>query len=197
MRLVPPTPECIDEAAAIIRAGGVVAYPTETVYGLAADPFSVAAIESLFAMKGRSESNPILLIAANMEQVERIVSKISPDARAYMDRFWPGPLSLLLPKSDELPASLCAGGPKVCVRIPSSETARALCRAVGHAITSTSANRSGAPAPSAAATIELDGVALCIDGGALPPSLPSTVFDPDLRIVHRPGAVSDSTLLAF
>jgi L-threonylcarbamoyladenylate synthase len=192
---VPPTPEGIEEAAAQIRAGEVVAYPTETVYGLAVNPFSLAAIEKLFATKGRNESNPVLLIAANLAQVEQLVASISPQAREYMDRFWPGPLSLVLPKTNLVPDVLCAGGPKVCVRVPACVTARLLCHAVGHAITSTSANTSGAPAPSAADGIHLAGVSLCIDGGVLSPSLPSTVFDPDARMIYRPGAIPESLLL--
>ena len=195
MRIVSPTTEGIAEAASLVRAGEVVAYPTETVYGLAVDPFSKAAIQKLFAVKGRAETEPVMLIAADIEQVERLVDGISAAARRYIDRFWPGPLSLVLPRSESLPSELCAGGPKVCVRIPACESARALCLAAGHPITSTSANRSGAPAARSAGAIDLDGVALCIDGGVLPPSLPSTVFDPDARIIFRQGAVPGKLLL--
>ena len=194
MRLVPPTADGIAEAASLIRAGELVAYPTETVYGLAADPFSVSAIEKLFAVKGRSSSVPILLVAGNIAQVEEVTDRISDRAKAYADRFWPGPLSLVLPKSASLPSQLCAGGPNVCVRIPAYERARALCLAFGHPITSTSANRSGAAAPSSPAQIDLDGVALCIDGGTLRPSLASTVFDPESGSVIRHGAIPDVLL---
>lgn len=196
MKTVPPTAEGIEEAAALIRKGEVVAYPTETVYGLAVDPFSEASIQKLFSVKGRAEANPVLLIAANREQVDRLVASVSERARECMDRFWPGPLSLVLPKSESVHPLLCANGPKICLRIPSCDTARALCLAVGHAITSTSANRSGAPAPNTAASIDLPGVALCVDGGLLPPSLPSTVFDPDVGVIYRAGAISEEMLLA-
>lgn len=178
----------------MVRGGEVVAYPTETVYGLGVNPFSPDAIGKLFAVKGRAESNPVLLIAADIEQVEAVVSHISPVARGYMERFWPGPLSLVLPKADAVPAALCGGGPKICVRVPSHEAARALCLAVGHAITSTSANISGESAPRSSTEIRLDGVALCVDAGELPPSMPSTVFDPDARLVHRAGAVLEAAL---
>lgn len=194
MKIVSPTPKGIAEAVALIRAGQIIAYPTETVYGLAVDPFSPAAIRTLFAAKGRAESNPVLLIAADLGQVERVVEEISPAARRYIDRFWPGPLSLVLPKAKSLPGELCAGGPNVCVRVPSSETARALCAAAGQALTSTSANRSGEPPARSASEIRLDGVALCLDGGTLPPSPPSTVFDPNTRTVLRLGAISEELL---
>ncbi|MCC6156165.1 MAG: Sua5/YciO/YrdC/YwlC family protein, partial [Candidatus Hydrogenedentes bacterium] len=103
MRIVPPTLEHLTEAAALIRAGEVVAYPTETVYGLACDPFSTTAIQRLFAAKGRAETNPVLLIAANIDQVIQVVSTISDNARTCADRYWPGPLSMLFPKSDRVP----------------------------------------------------------------------------------------------
>lgn len=195
MKLVPPTAEGIAAAASCIRGGGLVAYPTETVYGLAVDPFSVAAIEALFTAKGRATANPILLVAANIEQVQRVTAAISETAKTYMARYWPGPLSLVLPRVESLPADVCAGGPKVCVRVPACEIARALCAAVGHPITSTSANRSGMPAPSSPADIGLEGVAMCIDGGTLPPSPPSTVFDPDTGTVIREGAVPSAALV--
>lgn len=189
MKIVAPTPDGVAQAAALVRAGEIVAYPTETVYGLAADPFSVTAVEKLFSVKGRADTNPVLLIAADLEQVERVVSAISTQARKLIEQFWPGPLSLVLPKADDVPLALCGGGANVCVRVPACETARALCRAVGHAITSTSANASGAPAARGPHAIDLEGVALCIDGGTLAPSLPSTVFDPDTGVVYREGAV--------
>ncbi len=194
MRLVPPTPEAIAEAASLIRAGEVVAYPTETVYGLAADPFSVAAVAKLFAVKGRSASEPILLVAANIAQVEEVVYEMSDRAKAYANRFWPGPLSLVLPKAECVPAVLCAGEANVCVRIPAKECSRALCLAFGHPITSTSANKSGGPAPASPGEINLDGVALCIDGGTLRPSLPSTVFNPDTGSVIRHGVIPEALL---
>ncbi len=197
MRIVASTAENMVEAAALVRAGEIVAYPTETVYGLAVDPFSVTALEKLFAVKGRAETNPVLLIVSNIDQVIQVVSTISDDARTYADRFWPGPLSMLFPKSDRIPAALCAGGPKVCVRIPAHETARALCAAVGHAITSTSANKSGKPPATSPHEIDFPGVALCIDGGTLPPSQPSTIFDPDTRTILRKGAISSESLIAF
>ncbi|MDZ4857731.1 MAG: L-threonylcarbamoyladenylate synthase [Candidatus Hydrogenedentes bacterium] len=194
MKRVAPSPEGIAEAAAVIRAGGIVAYPTETLYGLGADPFSAPAIRRLFAAKGRAETNPVLLIAADAAQVAQVVREISAVAQRYMDAFWPGPLSLVLPKHKDVPAELCGGTDKVCVRVTASEIARALCIAVGHPITSTSANRSG-DAPSAHfEQQDLTGVDLYIDAGPLAASTPSTVYDPDEGIIYRHGAISEAAL---
>jgi len=194
MKRVPPTAEGISEAAALIRAGEVVAYPTETVYGLAVDPFSAEAVRRLFQVKGRADANPVLLIAADLGQVAELAAPISTRARACMERFWPGPLSLVLPKRDCVSDALCAGSLKVCVRVPAHEVARALCAAAGHPVTSTSANRSGEAPARSAAEIDLPGVALCIDGGLLAQSAPSTVYDPDTDVVFREGAVPSALL---
>ncbi len=115
MKRVPPTLEGIAEAAEVIRNGGVVAYPTETVYGLAVNPFSLEAIQQLFVVKGRAESNPVLLIAADLAQVEQVVGHMSDNARQCMAKYWPGPLSLVMPKRDIVPSELSGNGDKVCV----------------------------------------------------------------------------------
>lgn len=194
MRIVSPTPDGIAQAAAVIAAGEVVAYPTETVYGLGADPFNEFAVRKLFETKGRPAANPVLLIIADADQLAEVVSHISDRARACIECFWPGPLSLVLPRSPRVPDIVTAGGDTVCVRCPANETARALCRAVGHAITSTSANLSGeAPALSLDA-LDLAGIALAIDGGTLAPSPPSTVYDPDTARILRPGVITEDEL---
>lgn len=194
MRIVPPTPEGIREAADAIRAGEVVAYPTETVYGLAVDPFSEDAVARLFAVKERDRGKPVLLIVADAAQLAGVTVAVSPEAEACIRAFWPGPLSLLLPKAAWLAPGVTAGAAKVCVRETSSVIARALCEAVGHAITSTSANRSGGEPARSLEEIDMPGIAIGIDGVALSPSPPSTVFDPDERRVIRAGAVSENAL---
>ena len=194
MIVVPPNAGGIAAAATAIREGKIVAYPTETVYGLGVDPFNEKAIASLFRMKVRDASAPILLIVDRQDRLGALCPALSAKAIACMDRFWPGPLSLLLPKSPVIPDSLTAGMPKICVRCPGAEIARALCTAVGGVLTSTSANLSGQAPASSLDAIELDGIAIGIDGGHLPPSLPSTVFDPDLGIVVRQGAISQDEL---
>ncbi len=189
MKRVPATPEGIAEAAALIRAGEVVAYPTETVYGLGADPFSDTAVERLFEVKGRARDKAVLLIVADMEQLTCVAAHISPRAQAYMEAFWPGPLSLVLPSASGLPDLLTGGSPTICVRCPACETARALCLAVGGPITSTSANLSGQEPARDLTRLNLPGVALAIDGGILPPSAPSTIIEPESGAILRQGAI--------
>lgn len=195
MKIVLPEPDGFALAAEAIRAGEIVAYPTETVYGLAVDPFSETAVEKLFHAKGRDSASPILLVVADEAQLKHVAAAISSNARRYMETFWPGPLSLLFPKAQRIVASLTHGNEKIGVRCPSCPTARLLCLSVGHAVTSTSANRSGMPAARSVDEIDVPDVAIAIDGGRLESEFPSTVFDPDLRIVHREGAISAKQLL--
>jgi len=194
VKIVAPTAEGIRIAAEAIRAGEVVAYPTETLYGLGVDPFSEAALARLIEVKGRDPNKPFLLIAADMDQVARVACDISLRAQAYAAAFWPGPLSLLLPKTPGLAYGVTAASDKVCVRIPACDTARELCRLVGRAVTSSSANPAGKPPARCLAEIRLPGVAVGIDGGTLAPSPPSTIYDPDLDILLRKGAISRQQL---
>lgn len=194
MRIVPPTPEGIALAADAIRADEVVAYPTETVYGLGANPFSEEAIRKLFEVKSRSTQNPVLLIVADDSQLREVAAEVSPRAAACAKAFWPGPLSMLFPKAARVPGILTAGRDKVCVRKTSCAIARDLCLAVGSAITSSSANPAGQPPARCLGDLALPGIALAIDGGILEPSPPSTVFDPDEGAVLRHGAIAEEAL---
>lgn len=194
MKVVPPTPEGLAVAAEALRAGSVVAYPTETVYGLAVDPWSPAAVARLFAVKGRPEHNPVLLIVDGMPQLLPVVAEVTPEAKRYIDAFWPGPLTLLFPCHPGLPSALTAGTGKVAVRCPAHPAARALCRAFGAAITSSSANRAGEPPARALEELGLDDVAVAIDGGRLPDSLPSTLLDPETGRILRKGVIPASRL---
>jgi len=196
VKIVPPTAKGIEEAARAIRHGRIAAYPTETVYGLGADPFSEEALARLFAAKARDTSNPVLLIVATQAHLEEVAAPVSPMAAACMRAFWPGPLSLLLPKSPRVPGLLTANSTRVCVRWTSHAVARELCLATGHAITSTSANRAGAPPARSPLGIQLPGVDLCIDGGELPPVSPSTIYDPDNERILRAGAISEEEIRA-
>ena len=196
MKLLDCSAAALAEAAEALRAGEIVVYPTETVYGLAVDPFSEAALEKLFAAKGRDDGNPILLIVNDPAQLGAVVREVSPPAKTCMNAFWPGPLSLLFPRNPELPNRLTAGGDRICVRCPASGVARGLCHAFGGAVTSTSANPSGETPAVDLTNFDLPGVATGIDGGALPPSAPSTVYDPDAKRVLRAGAVSEEALAA-
>jgi L-threonylcarbamoyladenylate synthase len=194
MKTVPATAAGYAEALRALQADEVVAHPTETVYGLAVNPFSVAALDRLFAIKGRDPGRPLVLIVSGMDQVQMVARFISPRAREYMKQFWPGPLSLVLPRQPSLPPVLTGGGDKICVRCSSSEVARELCRLFERPLTSTSANLTGHPPAQSAAEVKLTGVAVLIDGGRLDEALPSTVFDPDEMIVYREGAITKRML---
>ena len=167
----------VRDAADVLRRGGLVAYPTETFYGLGALARDAAAVDRLARVKGRPDGKPLPLLAADRAQVEE-VAVLGDDAVRLADMFWPGPLTLVLPARPGLPAAITAGTGTVGVRVPGSETARALARAAGGAIVSTSANASGEPPPSSpdelapALAARLDAV---LDGGRTPGGSPSTV----------------------
>jgi L-threonylcarbamoyladenylate synthase len=196
MKRLPPSPEGFEEAAEILWSGGVIAYPTETVYGLAADPFNESAIEKLFEIKGRPENNPVLLIIDNETQLYDVIETVPPAAAALIEKFWPGPLSLLLPRNPDLPRAITAGSDRVCVRCPACDIARAFCRAWGGPLTSTSANRSGAEPARSLDELDLPGLACAIDGGSLTPSPPSTIYDPETRRVLRAGSIEIEAIMA-
>jgi L-threonylcarbamoyladenylate synthase len=190
MKRVMPDTAGIEEAAEILVSGGVVAYPTETVYGLGADPFSEPALDNLFRVKARDANHPVLLIVADARQAFSLASAVSRRASACMKAFWPGPLSILLPAVPGLPARLLDTSGHVCVRCPGHETARALCKRFGSPLTSTSANLSGMPPAYSAEEACLPGVALGLDGGILEASPPSTVYDPETNSILRSGPVT-------
>lgn len=169
--------DAIRRAAAVIAAGGVVAFPTDTYYGLAADPRSETALRRLFELKGRPQDRTVPLIAADTAQVTAI-AHVSPLAATLAGAFWPGPLTLVLEARDGLAAAALHGG-RVAVRVPDHAVARALALAVGHPVTATSANRSGAPPSGDPRRVERDvpGVDLFLDAGAAPGGSASTIVD--------------------
>ncbi len=186
----------IERVAAIWRAGGIVAFPTETVYGLGAHAFEVAAVERIFAAKQRPSWDPLIVhVLRDGGLLERVAAEVSPPARALMDAFWPGPLTLLLPRGREVPDAVTAGRALVGVREPRHPVARALLSAAGLPIAAPSANLFGRPSPTTAAHVleDLDGRAdAVVDGGPATHGLESTVVDASQRpmLVYRPGAVS-------
>jgi L-threonylcarbamoyladenylate synthase len=188
-----PDPTALEEAATLIRAGGIVAVPTDTLYGLAADPFSSTAVERIFAVKGRSAERALPLIAADIEQIERWLSPVPPAGRRLAAAYWPGPLTLLVARPAALPAGVTGGLEQVGVRVPAHAVARELCRVCGRPLTATSANPSGAPAsadPDAVART-LPDVDLLLDAGHSRGGPPSTIVDvsgSEVRLV-RPGAI--------
>lgn len=169
--------------AAIMR-GEVIAYPTETFYGLGADPANAAAIERIYAIKGRRAGEALPLIAADIDALRELGAEPPLLARRLAEAFWPGALTLVLPiapiASTRFPEALTAGGSTIAVRVPDHPVARAIAAIAGGLITSTSANRSGKPAASTADEVHKalgDDVAVLVDGGATPGGAPSTIVD--------------------
>lgn len=173
------TPEAIAEAARRIRDGALVAFPTETVYGLGADASNGRAVAAIFAAKGRPRFNPLICHVLGEGQAEAIAELDAP-ARALIARFWPGPLTLVLPRRPGTPVSLLAtaGLDSVAVRAPDHAIARALIEAVGRPVAAPSANRSGSLSPTAATHVSAslrDGVAMILDGGPCRVGVESTI----------------------
>jgi L-threonylcarbamoyladenylate synthase len=173
-------PGAIDEAAGLIRGGGLVAFPTESFYGLGADALDAAAVERVFLTKGRPESKPVLVLVDSIDMAVALATAVAPRVRALMARHWPGPLTLVLAAAPILPPALTAGTGRVGMRLPAHPAARALVAAVGRPVTASSANPTGAAPPTTAAEVlryfegALD---LVLDGGATAGGLPSTVAD--------------------
>jgi L-threonylcarbamoyladenylate synthase len=192
----------IKQASQLILQGGVVAFPTETFYGLGADAGDVVALQKVFQIKGREENKPLLLLVADRTWVQDLVKKISPAAEALIERFWPGPLTLVFEASAHLPPILTANTGKVGLRVSSHPVTQALVQAVGRAITGTSANLSGQASPSLAAQVsqalgrKVDAI---LDGGKTAGGLGSTVLDVSavLPKIIRQGAISQEELAPF
>ena len=192
----------IKQASQLILQGGVVAFPTETFYGLGADAGDVVALQKVFQIKGREENKPLLLLVADRAWVQDLVKKISPAAEVLIERFWPGPLTLVFEASAHLPPILTANTGKVGLRVSSHPVTQALVQAVGRAITGTSANLSGQASPSLAAQVsqalgrKVDAI---LDGGKTAGGLGSTVLDVSavLPKIIRQGAISQEELAPF
>ena len=192
----------IKKAAQIILQGGVIAFPTETFYGLAADAQNEAAIKKVFRVKGREEGNPILLLVVDRSWLSGLVQEVYPSAERLMEKFWPGPLTMVFRASPNLSPLLTANTGKIGIRASGLALARALTRAVGRPITGTSANLSGRPSPSTAEEVaqslgeNLDAI---LDGGRTAGGLGTTVLDvsdPSFRVL-RDGAISKKDLKPF
>ena len=171
------TEEALAQACAVLQASGIVAFPTETYYGLAVDPFNQAALSRLFSLKGRSSDKPVLLIVDNPTQLDSLVAEVPPPFTMLMEKFWPGPLTLVFPGAASLPELLTGHRGTIGVRVSSHPVARQLVRGFGRPITATSANFSGQPAAVAVSGV-LDqlgsGVDSILDGGATPGGQGST-----------------------
>lgn len=194
-----PQQEAIDLGASIIRDGGLVAFPTETVYGLGADAMNERAIQKLFRAKGRPADNPLIIHVCSYGMLEVVADDISDRAHQLIERFWPGPLTLVLKRKPEVATSVSAGLPSVAVRMPQNKIALALIAAARTPIAAPSANASGRPSPTTAAHVldDLDGrIDLILDGGATSIGIESTVLDltTEPPMILRPGAITREML---
>ncbi len=175
-----PSVEALAEAARVLRGGGLVAFPTETVYGLGANALDAAAVARIFAAKGRPANNPLIIHIAETAQVQQLVADWPETAARLAARYWPGPLTLVLPKRDTVPDEVTAKGPTVAVRVPAHPVARALLRAADVPIAAPSANRSSELSPTRADHVlrGLDGrIEMLLDGGPTSGGIESTVLD--------------------
>lgn len=170
----------LDHAADVLRAGQLVVLPTDTVYGLAAALSQPEAIARIYEVKRRPPERPIALLVDRISEVEQVAASIPEEARLLMEKFWPGGLTILLPKKADLPDVITAGGPTVAVRMPDHPVARALIRRLGAPLPTTSANRHAQPSPRTAEEARSqigEDVAIILDAGPAPGGIDSTVLD--------------------
>ena len=202
LRLRASDPQDIARAANLLRNGGTVAFPTETVYGLGANALSEAAVAQIFAAKQRPSWDPLIVHVPDLAGALRLVQvegELSRRVDTLAAAFWPGPLTLLLPRRAEVPNAVTAGRPLVGVRVPSAPAALALLRAAGVSVAAPSANRFGHTSPTTAQHVldDLDGrIDALLDGGATAIGLESTVLDPAQTpmMLYRPGAITPEVL---
>lgn len=171
--------EDIDQAASILRDGGLIAFPTETYYGLAVDPFNESALQRLFSLKNRLSVKPVLVLIPSRADINLMTEAVPAVARQLMDRFWPGPLTMVFPARKELSALLTGGTGTIGVRLSPHPVAKALLQAYGGPLTATSANRSGGRAAvSEAEVVEIfgDEIDMVLSGGRTPGLQPSTLI---------------------
>lgn len=190
-----PDPGVVGEAAQAIRDGKLVAFPTETVYGLGANALDPAAVSRLFEAKGRPATDPLIVHIAHIGQLSMCASQVPPAARKLGLAFWAGPLTIILPKKPRIPDTVTAGLPSVAVRVPSHRVARALMEMAGVPVAAPSANRFSRPSPTTAAHVlaDLDGrIDVVLDGGATDIGIESTIVDftVDPPVMRRPGGLT-------
>lgn len=187
------------EASNIIKQGGLVAFPTETVYGLGANGLDKKAAAKIYTAKGRPSDNPLILHIAEIKQLEKIVKQIPEDAEKLMERYWPGPLTIIFEKTDLVPYETTGGLETVAVRMPDHTAARRLIQESGVPIAAPSANTSGRPSPTSASHVAEDlfgKVDLILDGGSVGIGLESTIVDVTVMppVILRPGYITQEML---
>ena len=184
--------EGIERAGEILKNGGLVAFPTETVYGLGGNALDPQASMKIYAAKGRPSDNPLIIHIADLESLKKIVREIPKKARILAEKYWPGPLTMILQKADIVPEETTGGLESVAVRFPSDKIAQALIRAAGGYVAAPSANTSGRPSPTTASHVKEDlgeRIDMILDGGAVGIGLESTIVDftEEIPVVLRPG----------
>lgn len=189
----------LEEAGDIIKAGGLVAFPTETVYGLGGDALNPASSKKIYAAKGRPSDNPLIVHIADMEALPPIVAEIPEQAKRLAEVFWPGPLTMIFRKSDLVPRETTGGLDTVAVRMPVHKVAREFIRAAGGYVAAPSANLSGRPSPTVAKYVaeDMDGrIEMIIDGGDVEIGLESTIVDMTVEepMILRPGYITKEML---
>ena len=189
----------IAEAGEIIKRGGLVAFPTETVYGLGGDALNADSSKKIYAAKGRPSDNPLIVHIYRLEDLDYIVKSVPENAKKIIDAFWPGPLTIIFEKKDTVPYETTGGLDTVAVRFPIHQVAASFIEAAGGFVAAPSANLSGRPSPTLAKYVreDLDGrVDMIIDGGNIPIGLESTIVDVtrDVPMILRPGYVSKEML---
>ena len=187
--------DAIKKAGDILKAGGLVAFPTETVYGLGGNALDPQASMKIYAAKGRPSDNPLIVHIAELEQLEKITTEIPEGAKSLAEKYWPGPLTMILPKADIVPRETTGGLDSVAVRFPSDRIAQELIKAGGGFVAAPSANTSGRPSPTMAEHVEEDlgdAIDMIIDGGQVGIGLESTIVDftEEIPVVLRPGYIS-------
>ena len=193
--------DIIREAGRILKEGGLVAFPTETVYGLGADALNEDAAKKIYAAKGRPSDNPLIIHITNMKALDKIVSEVPEKAVKVAEKYWPGPLTMILPKSDIIPNEVCAGLDTVAIRMPSHPIAHEIIKKCGFPLAAPSANTSGKPSPTTAAHVmnDMDGkIAAVVDGGSCSVGVESTVVTLACPVPRalRPGGVTPDQLRA-
>ena len=194
-RIESPTAAAIAEAAALLRTGDIVGMPTETVYGLAADALNPLAVKKIFAAKGRPADHPLIVHLPSAEHLPQWAAAIPKDVLALARAFWPGPLTLILKRTQDVPDEVTGGQDTVGVRVPSHPVALALLRAFDGGLAAPSANRFGRISPTTAVHVQEElgeRVAMILDGGACEVGIESTILDfsRDMPEILRPGAIS-------
>lgn len=191
--------EVLKEAGKIIKSGGLVAFPTETVYGLGGDALKEASSDRIYRAKGRPSDNPLIVHICRMEDLYSIVTQVPEAAKRLAEAFWPGPLTMIFPKSDKVPRTTTGGLDTVAVRMPAHKVALAFIEAAGGYVAAPSANTSGKPSPTLAKYVaeDMDGrVEMIIDGGGIGIGLESTIVDltEQVPLILRPGYITKGML---